>query len=87
MLTLGPGEREGLQASVAQMLDFFSIMDGLELGAIGTSQHCDPASEPQRADEVRDFNNRNPSNNPLSNTLVNNAPETSGRSVVIPNVL
>ncbi len=87
MLALGSDEREGFERSLAQMLDFFSAMDALDLDAVAARSHWAAGATPQRADDPTDFNNRNPSNNPLSNSLVNNAPETSGRYVVIPNVL
>jgi Asp-tRNA(Asn)/Glu-tRNA(Gln) amidotransferase C subunit len=87
MLALGSDERGGLERSVAQMLEFFSAMDAIDLDAVPARNHWAPGATPQRADNPTAFNNRNPTDNPLSNSLVNNAPETSGRYVVIPNVL
>jgi Asp-tRNA(Asn)/Glu-tRNA(Gln) amidotransferase C subunit len=112
MIALGPDERGRFEASVGQMLDFFSAMDAVardsghdnqylsaparraDKAEVGSADYVSTAIDlgrggatPERPDIVLPFNNRNPADNPLSNILVNNAPETSGRYVVIPNVL
>jgi len=78
-LELTDEEADTLSAAVEEMLEYFSVMGTIDVDALEPTTHALIASNRVREDKVAEDN--------LSDRLVENAPETEDRFIVIPNVL
>jgi aspartyl-tRNA(Asn)/glutamyl-tRNA(Gln) amidotransferase subunit C len=78
-LTLSEGEQEKLGSAVAQMLAHFSHMKDIDVEGLAPTTHALLKQNRLRDDVVNQA--------PLSDKLLENAPEREERFIVIPNVL
>ena len=88
-LTIGDEERGRFEKSVQAMLDAFAAMDGIDVTDLEPTTHALLYKNRTRTDSPDCLDSVPLNNNPnaLNEDLLNNAPETAGRLISIPNVL
>jgi aspartyl-tRNA(Asn)/glutamyl-tRNA(Gln) amidotransferase subunit C len=80
-ITLSDADMGRFSDQVGKMLDFFAKMDEIDVSALEPTTHALLANNRVREDHPAPFNNR------TNNSLVENAPDSEGDFVSIPNVL
>ena len=78
-LALSEEEAGRLEAAVSEMLDYFELMNEVDVSNLKPTTHALVRDNALRAD------NPNPNNN--QEDLINRAPENEDNFIVIPNVL
>ncbi len=78
-LGLKEGEMEALMREVTQILEYFSIMERVDVSGLEATTHALLKQNRLREDSVLEVN--------ISDDLLANAPELEDRFLVIPNVL
>ena len=78
-LALSAEEAERLEAAVSEMLDYFELMNEVDVSNLNPTTHALVRENALRAD------NPNPNNN--QEALISRAPENEDNFIVIPNVL
>jgi aspartyl-tRNA(Asn)/glutamyl-tRNA(Gln) amidotransferase subunit C len=73
------GEMQKLAAAVSQMVEYFSIMESYEPGKGSTGHHISDNKNHLRKDAAGD--------SPLSDDILEQAPDLEDRYIAIPNVL
>ena len=78
-LELEEKEIEKLDRAVTGMIEYFSVMDSIDVDDLEPTTHAFVKENRTREDA--------PSKGDVSDKMVENAPESDGRFIVIPNVL
>ena len=78
-LALEAREMEKLTAAVTQMLEYFSLMDSIDVSGLEPTTHALLKHNRLREDKV--------SGKDISDSILDSAPELEGRFIVIPNGL
>ncbi len=78
-LELSEAEAETLSAAVEEMLEYFTRMKEIDVDELEPTTHALLKTNRVRPDEVASTS--------IADNLVENAPETEDRFIVIPNVL
>ena len=78
-LELDEKEAEKLNEAVTGMIEYFSLMDKIDVEDLPPTTHAAIKVNRTRADLPSDIS--------LADKMVENAPEKEGRSITVPNVL
>jgi len=83
-LELDESEAEKLNQAVSQMIEYFTLMDKVDVENLSPTTHILTKENRTREDIPRQNKEAEIS---LANKLIENAPEKEGRFIVVPNVL
>lgn len=89
-LELGDDEAEKLNEAISNMLEYFSLMDKIDVDNLAPTTHVGVKNNRTRGDQNFNsgFNSRhNTADKLICDVMVENAPEKDGRFITIPNVL
>ncbi len=78
-LELNEAEAEKLAVEVSRMLEYFSVMEGVDVDGLDATVQTLSGENVTREDSV--------SSADVTDKMIANAPETDGRFIIIPNVL
>ncbi len=78
-LELDESEAEKLGLAVSQMIEYFSLMDKIDVDNLPPTTHAAVKKNRTRGDIPADIS--------IADKMVENAPEKEGRFITIPNVL
>ncbi len=84
LLDLSDDERADLERGVAQLLEYFSTMDSIDVSALEPTTHALQEGNRLRADLPRD---ESASGTELADDILEQAPDLEDRFIAIPNVL
>jgi aspartyl-tRNA(Asn)/glutamyl-tRNA(Gln) amidotransferase subunit C len=80
LLDLSPEEEQRLEQEVAQLLEYFSVMNGIDVNGLEPTTHALQKENRLREDRTR----QDPS---IADDILEQAPDTEDRFFGIPNVL
>jgi aspartyl-tRNA(Asn)/glutamyl-tRNA(Gln) amidotransferase subunit C len=97
-LELSGTEMDRFSESVDRILEYFSVMERIDVDGLEPTTHALLSANRTRADRTVAFVNNSANNNPNANSganpagnsnsdLLNNVPEIDGRLISIPNIL
>jgi len=78
-LELDDTEAEKLNQAISQMIEYFSLMDKIDVDNLSPTTHVSVKENRTREDAPAEIS--------IADKLVENAPEKEGRFIVVPNVL
>ena len=78
-LELDDAEAEKLNQAITQMIEYFSLMDRIDVDTLPPTTHVAVKENRTREDIPAEIS--------LADKLIENAPEKDGRFIVVPNVL
>lgn len=81
LLDLSDDERSGLESGVARLLEYFSVMDAVDVSDLEPTTHALQEGNRLRADIARD----EPAD--VADEILEQAPDLEDRFIAIPNVL
>lgn len=84
LLDLSNDERADLERGVAQLLEYFSVMDAVDVSDLEPTTHALQEGNRLRADLPRD---RSVSGADVADEILEQAPDLEDRFIAIPNVL
>ena len=79
MLELDETEAEKLNLAITQMIEYFSLMEMLDVDNLPPTTHVSVKENRTREDV--------PAKISIADKLIENAPEKDGRFIVVPNIL
>lgn len=80
LLDLSPEEEQRLEQEVAQLLEYFSVMNGIDVSGLEPTTHA-----LQRENRLRDDSSKQDGS--IADDILEQAPDTEDRFFAIPNVL
>jgi aspartyl-tRNA(Asn)/glutamyl-tRNA(Gln) amidotransferase subunit C len=80
LLDLTPAELSRLEQEVAQLLEYFSVMNGIDVSSLDPTTHA-----MQRGNRLREDRPREETS--MSDDILEQAPDLEDRFIAIPNVL
>lgn len=80
LLDLSPEEEERLEQEVAQLLEYFSVMNGIDVAGLEPTTHALQKENRLRVDQAK----QDPT---IADDILEQAPDTEDRFFTIPNVL
>ena len=86
-LALSPEEEGRLRTAVSEMLDYFELMNEVDVTNLNPTTHALVRENALRADNPNQNNNHNNNFNNNQEALISRAPENEDNFIVIPNVL
>ena len=88
LMDLTDDERARLEPAVAQLLEYFSVMDGIDVSSLEPTTHALQEGNRLRADvPASGASPRASGASPLADDILEQAPELEDRFIAIPNVL
>lgn len=84
LLDLSDDERAGLERGVAQLLEYFSVMDAIDVSDLEPTTHALQEGNRLRADRPRDESGTEAD---VADEILEQAPDLEDRFIAIPNVL
>lgn len=85
-LELGDEEAEKLNEAISNMLEYFSLMDKIDVDNLAPTTHVGVKNNRIRGDKGHNIDDKQ-ADKPICDVLLENAPEKEGRFITIPNVL
>ncbi|MCL2705590.1 MAG: Asp-tRNA(Asn)/Glu-tRNA(Gln) amidotransferase subunit GatC [Spirochaetaceae bacterium] len=79
MLELDETEAEKLNQAITQMIEYFSLMEKLDVDNLPPTTHVFAKENRTREDVPAEIS--------LADKMIENAPEKDGRFIVVPNIL
>jgi len=84
LMDLSDDERGQLETAVAQLLEYFSVMDGIDVSGLEPTTHALQEGNRLRADTLRPDGE---GSQILADDILEQAPDLEDRFIAIPNVL
>ena len=78
-LELDETEAEKLNQAITQMIEYFSLMEKLDVDNLPPTTHISAKENRTREDVTAEIS--------IADKLIENAPEKDGRFIVVPNIL
>jgi aspartyl-tRNA(Asn)/glutamyl-tRNA(Gln) amidotransferase subunit C len=85
-LELDEVEIEKLSQAATQMIEYFSLMDKVDIDALSPTTHVVPQKSAGQENRTRE-DVPAPAETSIADKLIENAPEKDGRFIIVPNVL
>ena len=88
LMDLSNDERAGLEAGVAQLLEYFSVMDSIDVSGLEPTTHALQEGNRLRPDVPRaEADPATGAGGDLADDILDQAPDLEDRFIAIPNVL